>query len=215
MGFLPPTSTNNMTTAYRPGFTGDSQNSRHFWCQGPKNALRFLQIVPSKIPMRGLLSHFPVQENTKVYGARVRELIIKLRYTATFFFGFPLLLTDGQQTSKPPTHLRCAIPGARTGETRATSTCPTPGSFRRTWPRTSGPSIGLKASRRLLPRRSERTSDRLTRCPERVLGPLSPKGVATVAATHADRMVNKWLGRVPPTFFGCTSCNVNVLGQNW
>lgn len=35
--------------------------------------------------MRGLLSHFPVQENTKVYGARVRELIIKLRYTATFF----------------------------------------------------------------------------------------------------------------------------------
>ena len=51
--------------------------------------------------------------------------------------------------------------------------------------------------------------------PERVLGRLSPKGVATVAATHADRMVNKWLGRVPPTFFGCTSCNVNVLGQNW
>ena len=110
-GFSP---TNNMTTAYRPGFTGDSHNSRHFWCQGQKNALRFLQIVPSKIPMRGLLSHFPVQENTKVYGARVRELIIKLRYTA-FFFGFPLLLTDGQQTSKPPTHLRCAIPGARTG----------------------------------------------------------------------------------------------------
>ena len=163
-GFSP---TNNMTTAYRPGFTGDSHNSRHFWCQGQKNALRFLQIVPSKIPMRGLLSHFPVQENTKVIKGVWRTCTRIDHQTAiycVFFFGFPLLLTDGQQTSKPPTHLRCAIPGARTGETRATSTCPTPGSFRRTWPRTSGPSIGLKASRRLLPRRSERTSDRLTRC---------------------------------------------------
>ena len=99
------------------------------------------------------------------------------------------LLADSQQTFKAPTHLRCAIPGARTGETRATSTCPTPGSLRRTWPRTSGPSIGLKASRRLLPRRSERTCDR--RCdqtPERPPG-CPRKGFPPM------------LGRVPPTFF--------------
>ena len=151
-GFSPTNIHQQHDNCILPGFTGDSHNSRHFWFQGQKNALRFLQIVPSKIPMRGLLLRRTctrIDHQTAIY---------------CVFFGFPLLLTDGQQTSKPPTHLRCAIPGARTGETRATSTCPTPGSFRRTWPRTSGPSIGLKASRRLLPRRSERTSDRLTRC---------------------------------------------------
>ncbi len=53
--------------------------------------------------------------------------------------------------------LRCEIHGVKDGETRATSTCHMPTSRRSSWHMTFGPSIGLKVSRRLRPRRSEMT----------------------------------------------------------
>ena len=54
--------------------------------------------------------------------------------------------------------LRCEIHGVKDGETRATSTCHMPTSRRSSWHMTFGPSIGLKVSRRLRPRRSEMKS---------------------------------------------------------